>query len=36
MHLKDGRMHLSDRPGLGFSLTEQARHWTRETVAIDR
>ena len=31
MHLKDGRMHVSDRPGLGFSLSEQALRWTRET-----
>jgi L-alanine-DL-glutamate epimerase-like enolase superfamily enzyme len=31
MHLHNGRMHLSDRPGLGFSLSEQARRWTRET-----
>lgn len=28
MHLKDGRMHVSDRPGLGFSLSEQAQRWT--------
>ncbi|WP_422823585.1 L-talarate/galactarate dehydratase [Variovorax rhizosphaerae] len=31
MHLKDGRMHVSDRPGLGFSLSEQALSWTAET-----
>ena len=31
MHLKDGRMHVSDRPGLGFSLSEQALNWTTET-----
>jgi hypothetical protein len=24
-------MHLSDRPGLGFSLSEQALRWTRDT-----
>lgn len=28
MHLKDGRMHVSDRLGLGFSLSEQAQRWT--------
>jgi L-talarate/galactarate dehydratase len=28
MQLKDGRMHVSDRPGLGFSLSEQAKAWT--------
>ncbi|QIS11663.1 L-talarate/galactarate dehydratase [Nocardia arthritidis] len=26
--ISDGRMHLSDRPGLGVTLTEQARAWT--------
>ncbi len=31
MLLKDGRMHLSDRPGLGFSLSEQALRWTKDT-----
>ncbi len=28
MQLKDGRMWVSDRPGLGFTLSEQARAWT--------
>lgn len=27
MQLKDGRMHVSDRPGLGFTLSEQAMAW---------
>ena len=36
MHLHNGRMHLSDRPGLGFSLSEQARRWTRETASFGR
>lgn len=31
MQLKDGRMWVSDRPGLGFSLSELARRWTTET-----
>ncbi len=30
-----GRMHLSDRPGLGITLTDQARAWTVETTAVD-
>jgi L-alanine-DL-glutamate epimerase-like enolase superfamily enzyme len=30
MQLKDGRMHVSDRPGLGFTLSEQATRWTAE------
>jgi hypothetical protein len=28
--MKEGRMLVPDRPGLGFSLSEQARRWTRE------
>ena len=31
LQLKDGRMWVSDRPGLGFSLSEQARRWTAQT-----
>ncbi len=31
LQLKDGRMWVSDRPGLGFSLSEQARAWTVST-----
>ncbi|WP_293784058.1 mandelate racemase/muconate lactonizing enzyme family protein [uncultured Aeromicrobium sp.] len=33
LETRDGRMWLSDRPGLGFTLSEQARAWTvaRET-----
>jgi L-alanine-DL-glutamate epimerase-like enolase superfamily enzyme len=31
LEIRDGRMHLSDRPGLGFTLTDQARAWTRES-----
>jgi L-alanine-DL-glutamate epimerase-like enolase superfamily enzyme len=31
LQLKDGRMHVPDRPGLGFSLSEQALRWTTET-----
>jgi L-talarate/galactarate dehydratase len=28
LEIRDGRMHLSDRPGLGITLSEQARAWT--------
>ncbi|MEV7088605.1 mandelate racemase/muconate lactonizing enzyme family protein [Streptomyces sp. NPDC093085] len=28
LHIADGRMHVSSRPGLGITLTEQARAWT--------
>ncbi|MEB8341352.1 L-talarate/galactarate dehydratase [Streptomyces endophyticus] len=28
LETRDGRMHLSSRPGLGITLTEQARAWT--------
>jgi L-talarate/galactarate dehydratase len=35
LETRNGRMHLSDRPGLGVTLTEQARAWTVDTVRID-
>ncbi|KAA9152089.1 mandelate racemase/muconate lactonizing enzyme family protein [Amycolatopsis acidicola] len=28
LEIKDGRMHLSSRPGLGVTISEQARAWT--------
>jgi L-alanine-DL-glutamate epimerase-like enolase superfamily enzyme len=28
--IHDGRMQVPERPGLGFSLSEQARRWTKE------
>ena len=31
-----GRMHLPDRPGLGITLSEQARAWTIDSVSIDK
>lgn len=31
---RDGRMHLSDRPGLGFTLTDQTRGWTVNRVHV--
>jgi L-alanine-DL-glutamate epimerase-like enolase superfamily enzyme len=30
LQLKDGRMWVPDRPGLGFSLSEQALAWTAD------
>jgi L-alanine-DL-glutamate epimerase-like enolase superfamily enzyme len=36
LEIRDGRMHLSDRPGLGVTLSEQARAWTVETVTVDK
>ena len=30
LEISGGRMHLSDRPGLGFTLSEQARRWTKD------
>ena len=36
LDLRDGRMHLSDRSGLGFSLSDQALAWTKETVEFGR
>jgi L-talarate/galactarate dehydratase len=32
--IRDGRMVVPDRPGLGLTLSEQARHWTRATQAF--
>lgn len=33
--LREGRMLVPDRPGLGLSLSENARNWTTDTVLID-
>jgi L-talarate/galactarate dehydratase len=35
LETRDGRMHLSDRPGLGVTLTEQTRAWTVDRVHVD-
>ncbi|MER5265647.1 mandelate racemase/muconate lactonizing enzyme family protein [Actinosynnema sp. NPDC002837] len=34
LEIRDGRMHLSDRPGLGVTLSDQARAWTVETAKV--
>lgn len=34
LETKDGRMLVPDRPGLGITLSDQARAWTVETVTI--
>ncbi len=34
LELQDGRMLVPTRPGLGLSLSEQARTWTRSTAEI--
>ena len=36
LRLDGGRMWVPDRPGLGFSLSEQARRWTVDTFAVGR
>ncbi|TWF81313.1 galactarate dehydratase /L-talarate dehydratase [Pseudonocardia hierapolitana] len=36
LEIRDGRMHLSDRPGLGITLSEQARAWTVERITVDK
>jgi L-alanine-DL-glutamate epimerase-like enolase superfamily enzyme len=36
LEIRDGRMHLSDRPGLGVTLSDQAREWTVEKVTVDK
>ena len=34
LQIKDGRMLVPTRPGLGLTLSEQARAWTRETATV--
>ena len=34
LEIRDGRMLVPARPGLGFSLSDQARAWTRESATI--
>jgi L-talarate/galactarate dehydratase len=36
LELKNGRMLVPNRLGLGFSLSEQARRWTRDSIEITR
>lgn len=36
LEIREGRMHLSARPGLGFTLSEQARAWTVATAECGR
>ncbi len=34
LEVKDGRMRVPNRPGLGVSMSEQARAWTREQIEV--
>jgi L-talarate/galactarate dehydratase len=34
LEIRDGRIHLSDRPGLGITLSEQAHAWTVDRTVI--
>lgn len=36
LEIRDGRMLVPKRPGLGLSLSEQARHWTREQAEVGK
>jgi L-alanine-DL-glutamate epimerase-like enolase superfamily enzyme len=36
LQTRDGRMYVSPRPGLGFTLSEQARAWTVATAEFGR
>lgn len=36
LELRDGRMVVPNRPGLGFGLSEQARRWTRESASFGK
>ena len=35
LEISGGRMHVPDRPGLGFTVSEQARAWTVDRVHVD-
>lgn len=34
LQIRDGRMTVPNRPGLGFSLSDQARAWTQDTATF--
>jgi L-alanine-DL-glutamate epimerase-like enolase superfamily enzyme len=34
VEIRDGRMHLSDRPGLGIAISDQARAWTVDRFSV--
>jgi len=34
LELRGGRMHVPNRPGLGFSRSDQARAWTKDTASF--
>ncbi|WP_266064558.1 L-talarate/galactarate dehydratase [Brucella intermedia] len=36
LQIKDGRMIVPNRPGLGFSLSEQAAAWTQDTFEVGK
>jgi len=36
LEIQDGRMRVPSRPGLGLTLTEQARRWTTHTTEVGR
>ncbi|MGO4649847.1 mandelate racemase/muconate lactonizing enzyme family protein [Nocardia sp. 2YAB30] len=36
LEIRDGRMHVSNRPGLGFTLSDQAHAWTVATAEFHR
>ncbi len=36
IEIREGRMQVPTRPGLGLSLSDQARTWTRETVSFGK
>ena len=36
LEIKDGRMLVPTRPGLGLSLSEQAQAWTREVAEVGK
>ena len=35
LDIRGGRIHLSARPGLGLTISDQARAWTSQRAVID-
>lgn len=36
LQIEDGRMIVPNRPGLGFSLSEQAQRWTQDSIEVGK
>lgn len=36
LHIEGGRMHIADRPGLGFTVSQEARGWTKSKTTLGK